>query len=150
MSKPTIEPAKRTSKTEPRSKIFSAIVFASAMVMFVDWPITHVFFADSFARQVGFAPGSYTVSLVQALGTCGVLPVFLLAYLGFSPKGKWGLILCLSSFFILFGATFFYLILTGAFPKGEVLNASIHFVIAIAVPCLYSFLVQRPGCRNND
>jgi hypothetical protein len=145
MSQITSESVK---KSEPRRKkketAFTIAMLGFALLLFVGWPITHVFLAKFYMQYVGFVPGSYTISQVQLSGACGLFPVFILAYLGFSPKNKGGIIIVFSLWFVLLVAMFMYLILTGAFPKGLYPGVFMQFFLAVIVPVLYSSLIKKP------
>jgi hypothetical protein len=126
-----------------KEKVFSVIMFVLAILLFIAWPFTHIFIPQVYMPFVGFIPGSYAISMVNVSGTCGLLPVFLLVYLGISPKNKWGLISILSLFFVLLVAMFLYLIISGAFPKGLYPGVFMDFLLAAILPILYANLIEK-------
>ena len=127
-----------------KEKIFSLIMFIFAFLLFIGWPITHIFFANKYMQFVGFASGSFTLSQTYVSGVCGLFPVLILAYLGFSPKQKWGLVIINSLTLVLLAVMFVYLIITSAFPGGLLPNVVIQLLLAVIVPILYSILVLKP------
>ncbi len=131
-----------------KEKIFSLLMFVFSVLLFIGWPISHIFFANQYMQFVGFAPGSYALSQTYVSGVCGLFPVLILAYLGFSPKQKWGLIFINSLALVSLAVMFIYLIITSAFPQGLLPNTIIQFLLAIVVPILYSILVWKPNSKE--
>jgi hypothetical protein len=114
-----------------------------AIALLFWWPLSHWLYPESYHRLLGFAPGSYPTAMVRVIGTCGFLPVFVLAYLALRPFEKWLLVVFLGIFSAMLGGMYLYLILRGDFPRGEYLNVGLCIVLAVALPLGYGALVGR-------
>jgi len=133
---------------ETSRRAFSAFAFTLSALLLFWWPLSHWIYSDWWHRLLGFAAGSYPAGMVRSIGTSGLLPVFLMAYIGLSPEGKRPLIIALSLFSLALAITYLVNILTGSFPKGEWLNLALCAAVAALLPISYARLVE--GTRGRD
>lgn len=131
-----------------KKKLFSLICFITAALLALWWPLSHWFYSDWYHQLLGFLPGSYQDSMVKMIGTCGILPVICLIILGRAPEKNNLLLGGISLFSVLLGATFLYLILSGAFPQMEFINVGLTFGMALILPLFYKWAFRDSKLTN--
>lgn len=99
------------------------------------WPLSHWFYPDWYHRLLGFS--SFDPSLVTIIGTTGLLVVLNIFFAAFDPIRNRAMIIILIVFSLAMAATYFFLILTRAFPVREYANVALLIANTIVLIVLY-------------
>ncbi|HEY1406436.1 MAG TPA: hypothetical protein VF857_07505 [Spirochaetota bacterium] len=123
--------------SEKKMRILRIFLIVNGVFLFFWWPLSHWFYSDFYHHLLGFAPGSYPQSMVKIIGTCGIIPVLLLFFAAINPAKNREMIISLIIFALLIAFTYIHLIVTGAFPVYESINAAFSLFSAVFLILFY-------------
>lgn len=125
------------------SKIIITKIFMISLsfLTFLWWPLSHWFYSDWYHRLLGFE--KWDESMVKMIGTCGLLPVFILLITGLNPVRYRRNAISIVIFMCTLGFTFLYLISRNLFPVGEYLNVFICFFSGLITLIIYPWTCKE-------
>lgn len=121
--------------TNTRLKITKFFLLITSTLLFFWWPLSHWFYSTWYHTILGFE--TWNESLVKIIGTCGIFPVLIMFTSGLNPAKNRVNIFTIVVFFFLFGLTFLYLTISGAFPVKEYINVGLCFFSSIFLFIIY-------------
>ncbi len=120
-----------------RLKAFSVVLFGIAGFLLAWWPLSHWFYYRWYNDLLGFEFSSTNDALVKMVGTCGLLPVLSLVALALRPRKNGPFVAALTVFSVALAFTFLFLVVRGAFPRGELVNVAMTLGLAAFLPVTY-------------
>lgn len=122
--------------------------YAAFMLVFIAawWPLSHWFYADWYHVFLGFqaTDDAMISALVKVIGTMGLFPVLLLAYIIKSPGQARPYILIFLAWSVGMAATYLHLIWGGVFPQGEYINVA----LLVGNFAVMGWLMPSPSVQN--
>lgn len=124
------------SKSTPsKLTILKAYLWILGTFVLFWWPLSHWLYPEWYHRLLGFE--DFDSSLVAIIGTTGLVVVMNIFMAAMDPMRNRGMLAILITFSIAMAGTYFYLIQTQGFPRGEYLNMTLLIVNTIVLSCLY-------------
>lgn len=123
--------------TDKRFCIASAYLYILGGGLFFWWPLSHWFYPEFYHHLLGFADGSWQRDMVTVIGTCGVMPVCVALFSARNVRRNRDGVLAIIIFALAMGVTYLYLIISGAFPKPELINTALCFFTAAFLSAVY-------------
>ena len=118
-----------------RTRVFRVYLCVVGIVMFAWWTMGHWVYPAAYHDLLGFE--SYDLPAVRIIGTLSLFGVFAAFAVARNPKRNRDFFITLLAMSALMSATYLYLIVTSAFPRGEYFNIGLLLVNAIVAIVLY-------------